>query len=104
MLQNKNLAIVFYFLYLMFIVCCTQTGFASTNFKERISTADVHHSICSQGTDSLHLKIYLADREYFLKLQETVSSKNQYIGLQWCIDLLSKYIEIEERKFKEMNK
>ncbi|MBS1494734.1 MAG: hypothetical protein JST55_14560 [Bacteroidetes bacterium] len=54
--------------------------------------------------DSLQLKMYLSDREYFAKLQETVSSKNQYIGLQWCIDLLNKYIELEERKLKGSEK
>ena len=59
----------------------------------------------SQTTsDSLHLKIFVLDRDYFLKLQETVSSKNQYIGLQWCIDLLNKYIEMEEKKLKDQSK
>ena len=57
-----------------------------------------------QITDSTHYIQYLNDRNYFVKLQETVSSKNQYIGLQWCIDLLGKYIELEERKFIELNK
>jgi DNA-binding transcriptional regulator WhiA len=61
-------------------------------------------SFAQTAADSLHLKIFLSDRDYFLKLQETVSSKNQYIGLQWCIDLLNKYIEMEDRKFKESSK
>lgn len=54
--------------------------------------------------DSTNLKMYMADREYFMKLQETVGSKNQYIGLQWCIDLLSKYIAIEEKRLGNLNK
>jgi len=61
-------------------------------------------SFAQTAGDSLHLKIFLTDRDYFLKLQETVSSKNQYIGLQWCIDLLNKYIELEEIKLKEERK
>jgi hypothetical protein len=73
-----------------------------------ISNTDVKYwktkLVNTSETDSLHLKIYLSDREYFLKLQETVSSKNQYIGLQWCIDLLNKYISLEEQKLKESHK
>lgn len=111
MIQNKDSVSIFYTLYFLFIVCFSQAGFAATNMNkgdsnvnEQIKREFLEKESSFQGTDSLHLKMYFADREYFLKLQETVSSKNQYIGLQWCIDLLSKYIEIEERKFKELNK
>lgn len=53
--------------------------------------------------DSTTFKMYLSDREYFIKLQETVPNKNQYIGLQWCIDLLNKYIQIEAERLKKEN-
>ena len=77
--------------------------------QEKTSAATIIENVCSDkisvsGNDSLYLKMYLADRDYFLKLQETVTSKNQYIGLQWCIDLLNKYIEAEERTLKSIVK
>lgn len=56
---------------------------------------------CAQSADSTHYKQYIADRNYFIKLQESVESKNQYIGLQWCIDLLNRYIEAEEKNLKQ---
>ncbi|MBN8570459.1 MAG: hypothetical protein J0M18_12585 [Ignavibacteria bacterium] len=56
------------------------------------------------SADSLHYKMFISDRDYFMKLQETVPTKNQYIGLQWCIDLLNKYIELEEKKIRQESK
>ena len=78
---------------------CSAMDCKKTETKCTFGIAEANN-IIQQG-DSLNLKLYLADRNYFLKLQETVESKNQYIGLQWCIDLLNKYIELEERKFKQ---
>lgn len=95
-------------LYFVIILYLTITVFLISDIfsAEKKSSANCSESISfvfSEG-DSLYLKIYLTDREYFLELQETVASKNQYIGLQWCIDLLNKYIEQEERKLKELEK
>lgn len=61
-------------------------------------------SFAQTSTDSLYYKMFISDRDYFIKLQETVPTKNQYIGLQWCIDLLNKYIELEEKKIRQESK
>jgi len=81
-------------LYVLAAMLC----FCAINFSEKNLNAETFSESYSVQTDSLQLKMFLADREYFLKLQETVSSKNQYIGLQWCVDLLNKYIELEQKK------
>lgn len=70
----------------------------------KISEVESSEVINKTKNDSLYLKIYIADRDYFLRLQETEISKNQYIGLQWCIDLLNKYIAIEEKRIKDTDK
>lgn len=74
------------------------SGQGVSNSEFRIQNSEL------QSGDSTNLKMYVADREYFMKMQETVSSKNQYIGLQWCIDLLNKYIAIEEKRLSTINK